>query len=80
MKVNTDLRAGYTYEECDAQRNYWKQAAQSGNCSAVIADMNPPQTTPPPTTPSTPPPSTGAGSGCSFVNGVYYPDMSGTCG
>jgi hypothetical protein len=79
MKVYTDLRAGMTYEECDAQRNYWKQAAQTGNCQAVLSDMNPP-TTPPPTT-TTPPPTTGTtGFSCGYVNGVYYGDMSGTCG
>ena len=80
MKVHTDLRAGMSFDECDAQRNYWKQAAQTGNCNAVLADMNRP-TTPPPTTTTPPPPTSSTGqSGCSWVNGVYYADMSGTCG
>ncbi len=78
MKIKTDLRAGLTFEQCDAQRNYWKQAAQSGNCNAVLRDMAPP---PPPTPvpPPTTPPSQGQ-SGCSWVNGIYYPDKSGVCG
>ena len=32
MKTKTDIRAGMTFEECDAQRNYWKSMAQSGYC------------------------------------------------
>jgi hypothetical protein len=73
MKIKTNLRAGMSFEECDAQRNYWKQAAQTGNCAAIQPPKPP---TPPPTTaPST----TTAQSNCSWVGGVYYPDMSGTC-
>jgi hypothetical protein len=78
MRIKTDLRAGLTFEQCDAQRNYWKQAAQTRNCSVVLRDMAPPPT-PSPIPPPVTPPSQGQ-SGCSWVNGVYYPDMSGDCG
>ena len=77
MKIKTDLRAGMTFEQCNPQRNYWKQVAQTGNCSAVLQDMAPPPV-PSPTPPPTTPPSQGQ-SGCSWVNGVYYPDLSGAC-
>lgn len=72
MKIKTNLHAGMTFEECDAQRNYWKQAAQTGNCAAI----QPPK----PTQPLPTPPTTPAQPNCSWVNGIYYPDMSGTCG
>ena len=36
MKTKTDLRAGMTYEECEAQSNYWKSMAQSGSCPTVV--------------------------------------------
>ncbi len=84
-----------TFEECDRIRNYWKEQAQKMQAFASSGVMQPgllfppavynnepgkqpPVTTPPPT--STPPPATGGQSGCSWVNGVYYPDYSGFCG
>ena len=69
MKVKSDLRAGMTFEECDQQRNYWKEMYQTGNCSAVVQDQAPP---PPP--PQTTPPPTGDPNAisCAWVNGVQY--------
>jgi hypothetical protein len=74
MKIRSALYAGVTFEQCDQVRNYWKQMAQSGQC---IPNPYPPTPTPPapPPTPSPYPPSAGGG----WVNGVWYPDMSGYC-
>ena len=52
MKIKQNLRAGMTFAECDAQRNYMKQAAKSGNCSAL--NWSPPQTSTPTQLPSYP--------------------------
>ncbi len=80
MKIKSDLHAGMTYEECDAQRNYWKGMAQSGHCTGVNPQPYPP--TPYPPTPYPPynpyPPAPPSGGG--YVNGVYYHDYSGACG
>ena len=78
MNIRSDLRAGMTYTECDQIRNYWKQMAQSGNCSYT---PQPPATgtTPPPTT--TYPPTTSGQANCcgGYAGGKYYPDYSGYC-
>jgi hypothetical protein len=72
MKIKTDLHAGITYQECDAQRSYWKNMAKSGYCTGYY----PPQPYPPQPYPPYPPqPSSGG-----YVGGVYYPDRSGYCG
>ena len=84
MKIKSNLRAGMTFAECDAQRNYMKQAAQSGNCSAL--NWQPPQTSTPTQLPSYPsssyptqlPSQPAAGGG--YYGGLYYPDRSGACG
>jgi hypothetical protein len=78
MKIKTNLRAGMTFAQCDAQRNYMKQAAQSGNCAAL--SQKPPQTstTTKPTTTYQPPTGTIPAGG--YYGGVYYPDQSGVCG
>jgi hypothetical protein len=73
MKIQTSLRAGVTYQQCDAQRNYVKGLVKSGKC--VAGYPYPPAPYPPYPPQPVPPPSTGG-----YVNGVYYPDMSGTCG
>jgi hypothetical protein len=85
MKIKTNLSAGMTFEECDQQRNWWKQQAQMMNAYLQSSDTYPPAglwypcaTTPPPTYPPTTYPPTTSGGG--YVNGVYYPDMSGVCG
>ena len=79
MKIKSDLHAGMTYTECDAQRNYWKSMAQSGKCNAYSPPPYYPPTYYPPTTyPPTYYPPTSSGGG--YVNGVYYSDMSGACG
>jgi hypothetical protein len=67
MKIKSDLHAGMTYAECDSQRTYWKNMAQSGHCTGYGPQP------PPPYYPPTP-------SGGDYVNGVWYPDMSGACG
>jgi crotonobetainyl-CoA:carnitine CoA-transferase CaiB-like acyl-CoA transferase len=69
MKIKSDVHAGMTYAECDAQRNYWKSMAQSGHCTGY--GPQPPYY--PPYNPYPP-------SGGDYVNGVWYPDMSGACG
>ena len=84
MKIKSNLRAGMTFAECDAQRNYMKQAAKSGNCSAL--NRSPPQTSTPTQLPSYPstsyptqlPSQPAAGGG--YYGGQYYPDQSGACG
>jgi hypothetical protein len=75
MKIKTDVHAGMSYAECDAQRDWWKQQAQMMESFAKSRSMTPPaglwwpnQTTPPPTN-----------SG-GWVDGVWYQDMSGYCG
>ena len=85
MKIHSNLRAGMTYTECDAQRNYMKNAAQTGNCSALNRNVwqpsyptqlpsYPVQTTYPTYSPNQP--SQGGG----YYGGVWYADRSGTCG
>jgi hypothetical protein len=88
MKVQSNICAGITFEQCDAQRNYYKGLVQSGKC---VANPYPPQPYPPyppqpyppyppqpypPYPPQPTPPPSGGG----YVNGVWYPDRSGTCG
>jgi hypothetical protein len=69
MKVQSDIRAGMTYNECDAQRNSYKALVQSGHCTGLLP--NPPQ-------PQPYPPYPGPGGG--WVDGVWYGDRSGVCG
>jgi hypothetical protein len=87
MKIKCDLRAGATFGECDAQRNYMKQAAQRGDCSALNRyypstnypsqlPSQPPAYRPPVYTPPSQLPTQGGG----YHGGVYYPDRSGSCG
>jgi hypothetical protein len=82
MKIKSNLHAGMTFSECDAQRNYMKQAAQSGNCSALYYYQyaQPYYPSQLPTYPPTyyPPSQPTAGGG--YYAGVYYPDRSGACG
>lgn len=95
MKIKTDIHAGMTFEECDQIRNYWKNQAQlmgqySKTCFSPAGlyfppDVynNQPQAKPPapPQPPSPTPPQPGPqGSGCGWVDGVYFPDQSGLCG
>ena len=74
MKIKSDLHAGMTYQECDAQRNYWKNMAKSGHCTGY--NPQPPYPPYPPYPPNPPYPPSGGG----YVGGVYYPDRSGYCG
>ena len=69
MKIKSDLKAGMTFEECDAQRNYWKGLVKSGQC---IPNPYPPGPYPPGPTPPSP-------HGGGYVDGVWYPDLSGYC-
>ncbi|MBN1148971.1 MAG: hypothetical protein JXA78_17060 [Anaerolineales bacterium] len=72
MKIRSDIRAGDALAECQEQRDYWK--AQADYMEKIATSP-----TPTPTPPITPPTSTG-GSGCGWINGIYYPDRSGACG
>jgi hypothetical protein len=88
MKIHSNLRAGMTFAECDAQRNRMKWAAQSGDCSALNnyatqLPSYPAQPSYPTNLPSYPPayytpsqPVQGGG----YYGGVWYGDRSGTCG
>jgi hypothetical protein len=77
MKIRTDIHAGTTFAECDAQRDCWKKQAElmeqyaNGSGSIPSGLQFPPYVC----TGTTPPPSGGG-----YVNGVYYPDKSGVCG
>jgi hypothetical protein len=73
MKTRTNLRAGaMNLKECQRQRDHWK--AQASQMEAIAKSPTPKPPTPvTPTTPST-------GSGCGWVNGIYYSDQSGVCG
>jgi hypothetical protein len=84
MKVRSNLTAGMTFAECDAQRNYWKSMAQStpnscGSSSSsgggYVNGVWYPDQSGVCNTGTTPPPTTGGG----YVGGVWYPDQSGVC-
>lgn len=76
MKIKTNVFAGMTFEECDAQRNWWKQQAALMEGYATGSSTTPPAGLWFPCS-APPQPSTQGGG---YVNGVWYPDMSGTCG
>ena len=90
MKIKTDIHAGMTFEQCDNIRNYWKNQAYlmqkyAKTCSPQSGLYFPPavynnEPGAPVTPPPTPQPPVQSGSGCGWVNGVYYPDQSGVCG
>ena len=85
MKIKTNLRAGITFQECDARRNYMKQAVQSGNCGALNQGVqqpsfptqlpSPPPVYSPPSYPAQSQPAAGGG----YYGGTFYPDRSGWC-
>lgn len=66
MKIKSDVRAGMTFAECDAQRNYYKRMVKSGRCDA-------PRPNPVPNPVPYP-------SGGGWVNGRWVADQSGSCG
>ncbi len=74
MKIRTNLSAGMTFEECDQQRDWWKQQAELMEQYSKSSSTTPPAGLWFPTSGGQP--STGGG----YVNGVYYADMSGVCG
>jgi hypothetical protein len=88
MKIHSNLRAGMTFTECDAQRNRMKRAAQTGDCSALNSyPTNLPsysvQPSYPTNLPSYPPayyPPSQPAQGGGYYGGVWYADRSGTCG
>jgi len=85
MKIHSNLRAGMSFSECDAQRNRMKWAAQSGNCSALnnftSQPSYPTQLPGYPVQPSYPTyPSNQVVQGGGYFGGVYYADRSGSCG
>jgi hypothetical protein len=75
MKIRTNLTAGATYEECDQQRDWWKQQAELMEKYSYNVKGGPPAGLWLPGT-SVPPSSTGGG----YVGDVWYPDKSGVCG
>jgi hypothetical protein len=86
MKIKTNVFAGMTYEECDAQRNWWKNQANMMESYYNSTSTKPPSGLwfpcqgNPPSGGGTPPPPTPPPSGSGgYVNGVWVPDMSGTC-
>jgi hypothetical protein len=77
MKVQSNIRAGMTYQECDSQRNAYKSMVQSGHCTGLL----PPQPQPyPPYYPPYPPNPPYPGPEGGWVDGVWYADRSGVCG
>jgi hypothetical protein len=80
MNIKSGLTAGMSYEQCTELREWWKDMARNGPC---VANPNPPTPGTPPPTSAQPPTSTASiQPACygGYVNGVYYPDLSGTCG
>jgi len=80
MNIKSGLIAGMSYEECTQVREWWKDMARNGPC---LENPYPPTTgTPPPTSTQPPASSTNIQPACygGYVNGVYIPDYSGTCG
>ena len=79
MKIRSDIHAGTTFAECDVQRDCWKKQAELMEKYANGSSSTPPSGLQfPPyicTSSSYQPYPSGGG----YVNGVYYPDMSGTC-
>ena len=83
MKVQSNICAGMTYEECDAQRNYYKNMAQSGKCQYnpyPYPYPYPPNPYPPNPYPPYPPQPVPSPQGGGYVGGVWYSDRSGACG
>jgi hypothetical protein len=88
MKIRTDVLAGMTFEECDAQRNWWKYQAQLMESYGGNRSMTPPPDLWFPCMGNPPVPGSGSGStpppttlpaGGGYVAGVWVPDKSGTC-
>ncbi len=87
MKIKTNIYAGMTLDECNAQRDWWKNQAQMmeayyNNSKALYPPAGlwfPCQGNPPSgggtTSPPPPPPNASGG----WVAGVWVPDMSGSC-
>jgi hypothetical protein len=74
MRIRSNIRAGdqgSSLRQCQKERDYWKGQALR---MEEIANS------PAPVQPTTPPSNTVASTSCGFVNGVYFPDKSGTCG
>ena len=78
MKIKTNVYAGMTFEECDVQRDWWKQQAELMNKYYSDSSTRPPAGLWFPCSGSTTPTPSTQGGG--YVNGVWYPDMSGACG
>lgn len=88
MKIKTDIFAGMTYEECDAQRNWWKNQAQMMEAYSADKSWSPPAGLWFPCMGNPPVPGGGSSSGGTtpppnsggYVNGKWVQDMSGYCG
>jgi hypothetical protein len=73
MRIRSNIRAGNeaaALRKCQQERDYWK--AEAERMEAIATSPTAPAQ---PTTPT----STTTTVSCGYVNGVYYPDMSGTC-
>lgn len=83
MKIKTNLTAGMTFDQCKAQRDWWKNQASTMESYYYNKSLVPPaglwfpcqgNPTYPGGSGSKPPTSSGG-----YVDGVWVPDMSGTC-
>lgn len=88
MKIKTNITAGMTFEECDAQRNWWKNQANMMETYQYDKSAKPPTGLWFPCMSNPPYPGSGSGSsgsggssttGGGYVAGVWVPDMSGVC-
>lgn len=91
MKIKTNITAGMTFEECDAQRNWWKQQANMMESYQYSTATTPPSGLWFPCMSNPPYPGSGSGSSSGnsgssgssttggYVAGVWVPDMSGVC-
>ena len=80
MNIKSGLLAGMTYDQCVELREWWKDMAKNGPC---VTNPSPPTVGAPPAQPSQPPSTTAnIQPACygGYINGVYIPDRSGTCG
>jgi hypothetical protein len=84
MKIRSDVRAGAysSVEQCQADAKAWKGYAESMESFSKTGvwpagQPYPPQPTAPPPTYYPPYPPTSSSGG--YIQGVWYPDVSGSC-
>ena len=75
MRIRSNIRAGNNeaaaLRKCQQERDYWKAEATRMEAIATSPAA--------PAQPTAPPTSSTTTVSCGYVNGVYYPDLSGTC-